>query len=335
MTSILVLLAWLALALAAEQPPQALVDSIAIETPHEFDFNKWAINKSLDESMVKLSQLLYNRLPKIRDPLDNIKAAKEILKEATSAAKRSPSVSEQVFRKALKTFIALERTDGQCTWRSYVILAENYVATESHIRRAMARVHSVVEHYLRRHAQKCRPHYRDEFGRLLESFDQEDLRRVQLCLSKPSRISDVSIIARGHFELSDEILGSMAERVVFLMKENSEWRKIITSSQPSEDHPVNASSSSTASVPMQSMFEKYLMGPCERYRKHFRSALVPVRFELAVEDDEQWDFLNKDEILTAGLKNYIICKSLLTNGGAKSQYMTVMQDAIDKLRQYL
>lgn len=333
MTSILVFLACMALVLAAEEAPQTLVDSIVIEAPYEFDLNKWAINRSLEGSLTEINRLLFNKIPKDKTPSKHIEAAKEILRESSSSPTRHGSISEQIFRKALKTFIALERTEGRCTWKSYLILAENYVASENHLGRAMDRVYSVIDHYLRLHAQRCRPYYRAKFKEFLSTMEgSEDLRKIQLILSTISTlITDFSVIVSGKFELSERILGLLMDRIAFMMRENSDLqqRKLII------DHSNSSVGSQAKPVSMASILEKYLIGPCENYRNHFRAILVPARLVAAVEDDDQWEFLTHDDEdhFTTGLKNYIICNSLLENYRSNNnQYLVnVMQDALDKL----
>lgn len=266
--------------------------------------------------MNKIAEQLDQELPNNKSPEDNISMAKTILEGFGSAIMGN----KKLHRKALKLFVSLEGVAGKCNMESFKILKANDIAIENR-HQAHNRVRDVFNQIKAKHVQECRPQYKQRFAELVEKVSADDLEKLDKSLDEqeeynffeaprghgfppesrgPLAINHPDFSAKGAFRARYQLALNVAEQVIASPKFQS------LESQMNIEVPPRGTPKAETDV-----FEKYVFGPCKRFREHLADVLTPARYEATFEELEMDVFSPEDQAFYNALFHNNFCSYLL------------------------
>lgn len=217
-------------------------------------------------------------------------------------------------RKAFKLFLSLRDALKSCDYKSYDILAMNYMALEANKRifkEGPRKSIQIFRDFAGRHAEKCRPTYGVEFKNLLErsSAKRKNFDKLDKFFENFNLNEDILDPTGQSAKLANPLTGNLIDKVFELNGD----------SRPDEE-----SSFLAIEKWLKPILTELLVNPCEVYHGQFREFFASAIFDSAFEDEHQQEFLYPSElsVFDKALRYFRACTFIAFSRGHLLQDMS-------------
>lgn len=284
---------------------------------------------SLATQFWDLNVALVKKLPDNENPEANLAAVKRMLGFRSSLCRPACLFDKQRSKerkKALQLFVSLEETSGKCDLESFKILAKILESTNSRtgllIRSRIARV---LTHYRRKHAEECRPKYRQMYDERIRRMNKDGLERLKVAFSGLKLVETISVqpvwdgnavvgipTIRFTDPKTQSALRHIVGQVIGEARKSSHWKAM-------KSEPAMA-------------LDEFLFSPCKIYHELLNEVLTPARFDVLVEksdldaddDDDGFRYFKGDYEFSDAIVYNRMCRSLLEEQQILKELMLVI-----------